>query len=95
MICSDFHYGSNQCAHLIPKGISDTIPSMTANSLVNMNLPIEYVISEKPNRDSLEPIAPVKMTFGFVNLLFTLILFHNDFEMQLRDASESTLVIKL
>ena len=68
---------------------------MTANSSVNMNLPIEHVISEKPNSDNLEPPAPIKMTFGFVNLLYTLILFHNDFEMQLRDALESTLAIKL
>ena len=68
---------------------------MTANSSVNVNLPIKYVISEKPNRDNLEPPAPVKMTFGFVTLLFTLILFHNDFEMQLRDVPESTLAIKL
>ena len=68
---------------------------MTANSSVNVNLPIKHVISEKPNRDNLEPPAPVKATFGFVNLLFTLILFHNDFEMQLHDAPESTLVIKL
>ena len=85
----------NLCSHLIPKSISDTIPSITANSSVNVNFPIERVISEKPNRDSLEPPAPVKMTFGFANLLFTLILFHNDFEMQLRDAPESTLAIKL
>ena len=62
---------------------------MTANSSVNVNLPIEHVISEKPNR------APVKMTFGCANLLFTLILFHNDFEMQLLDAPESTFAIKL
>ena len=62
---------------------------------MNVNLPIEHVISEKPNRGSLEPPAPVKMTFGFVSLLFTLILFHNDFEMQLYDAPESTLAIKL
>ena len=85
----------NLCSHLIPKSISDTIPSITTNSLVNVNLPIKHVISEKPNRDSLEPPAPVKMTFGFVNLLLTLILFHNDFEMQLRDAAESPLAIKL
>ena len=71
------------------------MPSITANSSVNVNLPIEHVISEKPNRDSLEPPAPVKTTFGFVNLLFILILFHNDFKMQLRDAPESTLAIKL
>ena len=68
---------------------------MTANFSVNVNRPIEHVITEKPNRDSLEPPAPVKMTFGFVNLLFTLILFHNDLEMQLHDAAESTLVIKV
>ena len=85
----------NLCSHLIPKSTSDTIPSITANSSVNVNLPIKLVISEKPNRDNLEPLAPVKMTFGFVNLLLTLILFHNDFEMQLRDAPESTLAIKL
>ena len=75
--------------------MSDTIPSMTADSSVNVNLPIKHVISEKPNRDNLGPPAPVKMTFGFVNLLFTLILFHNDFEMQLCNAPESTLAIKL
>ena len=85
----------NLCSHLIPKSISDTIPSMTVNSSVNVNLPIEHVISEKPNRDNLEPLAPVKMTFGFVNLFFTLNLFHNDFEMQLRDAPEFTFAIKL
>ena len=61
---------------------------MTANSSVNVNLPIKHVISEKPNRDNLEPPAPVKVTFGCANLLFTLILFHNDFEMQLHDAPE-------
>ena len=60
-----------------------------------MNFPIEHVISEKSNKDSLDPPAPIKMTFGFANLLLTLILFHNDFEMQLHDASESTLAIKL
>ena len=85
----------NLCSHLIPKSISDTIPSITADSLVNVNFPIKHVISEKPGRDSLEPPAPVKTTFGFANLLFTLILFHNDFEMQLCDAPESTLAIKL
>ena len=63
--------------------------------MLNMNFPIKHVISEKPNRDSLDPLAPVKMTFGFANPLFTLILFHNDFEMQLCDAPESTLAIKL
>ena len=56
---------------------------MTANSSVNMHLPIKHVISEKPSRYNLEPPTPVNMTFHFVNLLFTLILFHNDFEMQL------------
>ena len=57
--------------------------------------PIKHVISEKPNRDTLDPPAPVKMIFDFANLLLTLILFHNDFEMQSRDAPESTLAIKL
>ena len=85
----------NLCSHLIPKSISDTIPSITANSSVNVNLPIKHVISEKPNRDNLGLPAPVKTTFGCANLLFTLILFHNDFEMQLCDAPESTFAIKL
>ena len=62
---------------------------------MNVNFPIEHVISEKPNKDSLDPPAPVKMTFGFVNLFLTLILSHNDFEIQLHDAPKSTLAIKL
>ena len=53
------------------------------------------MISENPNKESLDPPAPVKVTFGFANLLFTLILSHSDFEIQLRDAPESILVIKL
>ena len=48
---------------------------------MNVNFPIEHVISTKPNKDSLDPAAPVKTTFDFANLLLTLILFHNDFEM--------------
>ena len=62
---------------------------------MNVNFPIKHVISTKPNKDSLDPPAPVKTTFDFTNLLLTLILFHNDFEMQLHDAPESTLAIKL
>ena len=62
---------------------------------MNVNFPIEHVISEKPNKESLDPPAPVKMTFDFVNLFLTLILSHNDFEIQLRDAPKSILVIKL
>ena len=85
----------NLCSHLIPKSISDTISSITANSSVNVNFPIEHVISEKPNKDSLDPPAPFKTTFGFANLLLTLILFHNDFKIQLCHAPESTLAIKL
>ena len=61
---------------------------------MNVNFPIEHVISTKPNQDSLDPPAPVKTTFDFANLSLTLILFHNDFEMQLRDTPESTLAIK-
>ena len=61
---------------------------------MNVNFPIEHVISEKPNKESLDPPAPVKMTFDFVNLFLTLILSHNDFEIQLRDAPESILAIK-
>ena len=84
----------NLCSHLIPESISDTIPSITANSSVNVNFPIEHIISTKPNKDSLDPPVPVKTTFDFANLSLTLILFHEDFEMQLRDAPESTLEIK-
>ena len=62
---------------------------------MNVNFPIKHVISTKPNKDSLDPPASVKTTFDFANLLLTLILFHNDFEMQLHDAPESTLAIKL
>ena len=62
---------------------------------MNVNFPIEHVISTKPNKDSLDPLAPVKTTFDFANLLLTLILFHNNFEIQLRDAPESTSAIKL
>ena len=69
----------NLCSHLIPKSIFDTIPSISANSSVKVNFPIEHVTSEKPNKDSLDPPAPVQMTFGFANLLLTLILSHNDF----------------
>ena len=68
---------------------------MTANSSVNVNLPIEQVISANPNNESLDPPAPVKTICDLVSLLLILILFHNDFEMQLRDAPESTLEIKL
>ena len=83
------------CSHLIPKSISDTIPSMTANSSVNVNLPIEHVISANPNNESLDPPAPVKTICNLANLLLILILSYNDFEMQLHDAPESTLEIKL
>ena len=79
----------------MPRSISDTIPSMTANSSVNVNFPIEHVIFANPNNESLDPPAPVRTTCDLANLLLTLILSHNDFEMQLRDAPESTLEIKL
>ena len=61
---------------------------------MNVSFPIEHVISEKPNKESLDPPAPVRMTFDFVNLFLTLILSHNNFEIQLCDAPESILVIK-
>ena len=62
---------------------------------MNVSLSIEHVISTKPDKDSLDPPAPVKTTFDFANLSLTLILFHNSFEIQLCDAPESTLAIKL
>ena len=79
----------------MPRSISDTIPSITANSSVNVNFPIEDVISTKPNKDSFDPPAPVRTTCNLASSLLTLILSHNDFEIQLRDAPESTLEIKL
>ena len=62
---------------------------------MNVNFPIEHVISAKPSKDSLDLPAPVRTTCDLANLLLTLILSHNDFEIQLRDAPESTLEIKL
>ena len=79
----------------MPKSISDTIPSMTANSSVNTNLPIEHLIFVNPNNESLDPPAPVRTICDLANLLLVLILSHNDFEMQLCDAPESTLEINL
>ena len=68
---------------------------MTANSSVNVNFPIKHVISTNPNNKSLDPPAPVRTTCDLANLLLTLILSHNDFEMQLHNAPELTLEIKL
>ena len=36
---------------------------------MNVNFPIEHVISTKPNKDSLDPPAPVKTTFDFANVM--------------------------
>ena len=62
---------------------------------MNVNSPIEHVISVKPSKDSLDTPAPVRTTCDLANLLLTLILSNNDFEIQLCDAPESTLEIKL
>ena len=62
---------------------------------MNVNFPIKHAISAKPNNDSLDPPAPVRTTCDLASLLLTLILSNNDFEIQLRDAPESTLEIKL
>ena len=75
--------------------MSDTIPSITTNSSLNVNFPIEHVISANPNYESLDPPAPFRTTCNLANLLLTLILSHNDFEIQLHDAPEYTLEIKL
>ena len=79
----------------MPKSMSDTIPSMTANSSVNTNFPIEHLIFVNSNNESLDPPAPVRTIYDLANLLLILILSHNDFEMQLCDAPESTLEINL
>ena len=85
----------NLCSHLIPKSISDTIPSITANSLVKVNFTSEQVISAKPKNTNLEPLAPVRVICDLANLLLVFILSYKDFEMQLRDAPESILAMKL
>ena len=33
---------------------------------MNVNFPIKHVISTKPNKDSLDPPAPVKTTFDLL-----------------------------
>ena len=85
----------NLCYHLIPKSISDTIPSITANSSVKVNFLREQVISAKPKNANLEPPPPVRVICYLVNLLLVFILSHKDFEMQLREAPESILAMKL
>ena len=82
-------------SYLMPKSIFDTIPSMTANSSVNMNLPIEQGRSTKPKNANLEPPAPVNVIPNFTNLLLVLILSHKVFEIQLREAPESIFATKL
>ena len=85
----------NLCSHLIPKSILDTIPLITANSSVKVNLPREHVISAKPKNAKLEPLAPVRVICDLANLLLVFILSHKDFKMQFQDAPESVLAIKL
>ena len=68
---------------------------MTANSSINLNFPIVQVTSEKPENANLEPLASVSVICDLVNLLLVFILSHNDFEMQLREAPESILAMKL
>ena len=36
---------------------------------MNVNFPIEHVISTKPSKDSLDPPASVKTTFDFANFI--------------------------
>ena len=85
----------NLCSHLIPKSISDTIPLITANSLVKVNFLREQVISAKSKNANLEPLAPVRVICDLANLLLVFILSHKDFEMQLGEAPESILAMKL
>ena len=85
----------NLCSHLIPKSISDTIPSITANFSVKVNFPIKHMIFAKPSNANFEPPAPVRVICNLVNLLLVFILSHNNFEMQLRKAPESIFAIKL
>ena len=64
-------------------------------SSVKVTLPIEQVISAKPKNANLEPHAPVNVMLDFINLLLVLILSHNVFEVQLCEAPESILAMKL
>ena len=73
----------NLCSHLLPKSISDTIPSITANSSVKVNFLREQVISAKSKSANLEPPAPVRVICDLTNLLLVFILSHKDFEVQL------------
>ena len=68
---------------------------ITANSLVKVNFPREQVISAKPKNANLEPPAPVRVICDLANLLLVFILSHKDFEMQLREAPEPILAMKL
>ena len=79
----------------MPKSISYTIPLMTANSSVNVNLPIEQVRATKPKNANLEPPAPVNVIPDFINLLLVLILSHKVFKIQLYEAPESIFATKL
>ena len=50
---------------------------------MNVSLSIEHVISTKPNKDSLDPLAPVKTTFDFANLSLTLTVLKYNYVMLL------------
>ena len=80
---------------VFPSYFSDTIPLMTANSSVKVNLPTEHVISAKPKNAHLEPPAPVNIMLDFINLLLVFILSHNALEIQLREAPKSILATTL
>ena len=62
---------------------------------MKVNFPIEHVISAKPKNANLEPLAPVRVICLLVYLLLVFILSHKDFKMQLCEAPESILAIKL
>ena len=62
---------------------------------MKVNFPIKHMISAKPKNANLESPAPVRVICNLANLLLVFILSHKDFEMQLREAPESILAIKL
>ena len=62
---------------------------------MKVNFHMEHVIAAKPKNANLEPPASVRVICDLANLLLVFILSHKDYEMQLCEAPESILAMKL
>ena len=62
---------------------------------MKVNFPIEYVTSATPKNANLQPLVPVRVICNLANLLLAFTLSHKDFKMQLCEAPESILAIKI